>query len=141
METLTHKSKATYLVSLGGRSQLWKIDNLHGIAVYCRDLMASEPVEQYQRDYRPATKEQCEQLARGLVLACVLKVGHGFHPDTPAAGYVKLGTNGERSFTDAECERLDGAVQYAFDTIGEEAVYEVLEANRTVIDRIIEEAS
>lgn len=64
--TLIHKEMAYYVVTVDRRSQIWKIDNSQGRAVYCRDILGSENPQDYLRTYRRATPEEHEEIAAAI---------------------------------------------------------------------------
>ena len=64
--TLIHKTLAYYVVTVDGRSQIWKIDNGAGRAVYCRDILATESPADYQQTYRRATPQEHDVIAAAI---------------------------------------------------------------------------
>lgn len=65
---------------------------------------------------KPDRVERAEEFVR----ACVGYLGHGFHPDTPFGDYVD--SDGSSTFSAEESQRLDVALEYAFDVIDPYAV-------------------
>lgn len=75
------------------------------------------------------TVDDCRQ----LVQWCIREIGLGYHPDSDAADYVRLGhhaefsgyvSTGEPLFDAETAERLDALHDQAFELIGDE-VYEM----------------
>lgn len=60
--------------------------------------------------------EWCNECMAALDIArkWVARLGGGFHPDTSGKSYVKIGTGGERFFTDEEAEEYEQDIEKLF---------------------------
>ncbi len=66
-----------------------------------------------------------KQQAEKFIRAIANEIGIGFHPDTPMEDYIKA--NGEALFSPRRAYKLQSKLMYAFELLGEDRIYQVLE--------------
>ena len=66
-------------------------------------------------------KAECEAFIRRIAY----EIGLGFHPDTPMDDYIN--GKGEALFSRRRALKLQSKLYWAFEVLGEERIYQVLE--------------